>query len=120
MKKQLVKPISLLLVLLLLISSVPMFALAVEPDDHDHSLHSDDCCQSSSRAVVGCVHIYQSIETGRFQPYNDLYHLSATIRVSTCVSCGFKMEEIVNGPTLQKHAKDNTGHYCIYCEHVFN
>ena len=103
MKKSVIKTLSVFLVLVLVLSVLPMAALAAEPEQH---VHTDECCQSDIEMRAICNHVFATTLEPRDVSEDDSYHKSYEVEVSMCVLCGYTTRIETGYYTLNKHTFD--------------
>ena len=124
MKKPIVKIASMLLVLVLLLSALPLTAFAAETDGH---IHTDACPQGDHLNAKICKHSFVETFASRDVPYDETYHLSYEVLVHTCLLCGYAEREETGNVRLSAHKvttwvlisqSNGMNHYrgsCILC-----
>ena len=104
MKKSVIKTLSAFLVLVLVLSVLPMAALAAEPGQH---VHTGECCQSDIDTLASCNHVFVTTLESRDVPEDDLCHKSYEVEVDMCVICGYTTRIETGYYTLNKHTVEN-------------
>lgn len=120
MKKSVRTFVAAWLVLVLLLSGLPMAALASGAEAHDH----DDCDCVAPAAVGGCTHPVMETSPGKsIKDYDANYHLVIEGIRYTCPTCGFSYVKSTGDSYLQAHnyvtnSQGGISAACLVCGHT--
>lgn len=99
MKKSIVKYLSALLALVLVLSALPMAALAAEADEHEHSA---SCCSDATGimpAMAACEdgqHVFYLSETTQYTDCGGVHRVDARYLYTCGVCAYFYTSDVIN------------------------
>lgn len=98
MRKSYFKLLAVFLAVMMLVSTMPMAALAVEVDTHDHA----DCDCATSRSACTHSQMYASYDN-RVTSMTAAKHTVKEYAVYTCATCGYSYSEATGNVFTENH-----------------